>query len=256
MGLMRAGPRVLNFAGLLVLNDIPLNDVIKSLLKVSQEALNAPVEIEFAVTFDPLRLGFLQVRPMVVSSDEISISDEELSGERVIVASRKVLGNGAVDTIQDIVYVKPQPFEAQHTPRIASELEAVNRTLLDAGKPYLLIGFGRWGSSDPWLGIPVNWGQVCGAKVIVEATKPTMNIEISQGAHFFHNLNSFDVSYFCVPHSGEYTINWDWLDRQVCAEETELIRHVALKAPLEVRVDGRSGKGIIRTPRPAGEGHA
>ena len=245
MGLMREGPRVLNFAELLVLKEIPLNDVIKSLLSVSQEALGAAVEIEFAVTFNPHRLGFLQVRPMVVSSDEVNIPESELKCSNTLLASKNVLGNGTIDTIRDIVYVKPDHFEAKFTPRIASEIEVINRRMLNEGKPYLLIGFGRWGSSDPWLGIPVNWGQVCGAKVIVEATRPTMDIELSQGAHFFHNLSSFQVSYFCVPYSGEYTIDWEWLNTQKGEEESELIRHVVVPGPLRVRVDGRSGLGVI-----------
>ncbi len=245
MGLMREGPRVLNFAELLVLKEIPLNDIVRSLLCVSQEALGTAVEIEFAVTFNPHRLGFLQVRPMVVSSDQVDIAESELKGENVLIASKKVLGNGTMDTIRDIVYVRPEHFEAKHTPRIASELEVINRRMLDEGKPYLLIGFGRWGSSDPWLGIPVNWGQVCGARVIVEATRPTMDIELSQGAHFFHNLSSFQVGYFCVPYNGEYGIDWEWLAKQNGEEESLFVRHVVADDPLRVRIDGRTGLGVI-----------
>ncbi|HVP91812.1 MAG TPA: PEP/pyruvate-binding domain-containing protein [Terriglobales bacterium] len=250
MGLSRPGPRVLNFAGLLVLNDLPLNDVISSLLRISQEALGAPVEIEFAATFDPHRFGFLQVRPMVVPSEEIAITEEELKAKDVFLASKNVLGNGIIETIRDIVYVKPQEFEVKDTPRIALELETVNRELLDKGRPYVLIGFGRWGSSDSSAGIPVEWGQVCGAKVIVEATGPTLRAELSQGSHFFHNLSSFEVCYFSVPDSGEYSVDWAWLDRQRSEQETRFIRHVVLPTPLQIKVDGRSGRGVIRAPRP------
>ncbi len=252
IGLMREGPRVLNFAGVLVLKEIPLNDVVRRLLSVAQEALGSAVEIEFAVTFNPHRVGFLQVRPMVVSSDEVNIAENELHGENNLVASRSVLGNGIIETIRDIVYVRPERFEAKDTPHIAGELEVINRRLLDEGKPYLLIGFGRWGSSDPWLGIPVTWGQVCGAKVIVEATRPTMDVELSQGAHFFHNLSSFQVSYFCVPYSGEFGIDWEWLNSQKNEEETRLVRHVVVPAPLHVRVDGRTGVGVISICRSEG----
>ena len=248
-GLDREGPRVLNFAGVLGLKRVPLNDVIRSLLTRSEEALGAPVEIEFAATFDPHRFGFLQVRPMVVPGEKIDIAEEELKGESVLLASENVLGNGIIETIRDIVYIKPQEFEAKHSPRIALELETVNRELLDKGRPYVLIGFGRWGSSDPWGGIPVEWGQVCGAKVIVEATRPSMNFELSQGSHFFHNLSSFEVCYFCVPYSGPYSIDWEWLGRQKAEEETTFVRHIALRAPLQVKVDGRSGRGVIRAPR-------
>jgi hypothetical protein len=249
IGLNREGPRVLNFAGLLALQQVPFNHVVRSLLRVSQEALGAPVEIEFAATFDPHRFGFLQVRPMAVPSGQVDIPERELKGKSVLLASENVLGNGIIETIQDIVYVKPEGFEAKLTPRIAMELETVNRGLLDKGRPYVLIGFGRWGSSDSWGGIPVEWGQVCGAKVIVEATGPTMNVELSQGSHFFHNLSSFEVFYFCVPNSGEYSIDWEWLSRQKAEQETPFVRHVVLPTPLQVKVDGRSGRGVIRGPR-------
>ncbi len=251
IGLDREGPRVLNFAGLLGLKGVPLNDVIRSLLSLSQQSLGTPVEIEFAATFNPHRFGFLQVRPMVVPGDKIDIAEEELKGENVLLASENVLGNGIIETIRDIVYVKPQEFEAQYSPRIALELETVNRGLLEKERPYVLIGFGRWGSSDPWGGIPVEWGQVCGAKVIVEATRPTMNFELSQGSHFFHNLSSFEVCYFCVPYSGEYSIDWEWLSRQKVEQETPFVRHVVLQTPLQVKVDGRSGRGVIRASRSA-----
>jgi hypothetical protein len=251
MGLAGRGPRVLNFAALLTLRDEPFNDVLTSLLRLCQEALGAPVEMEFAATFDPDRFGFLQVRPMVVPGEQVIVADEELAGEGVFLASEKVLGNGVVDTIRDIVFVKPGEFKPAVTPRIALELEAINHGLLEKDRPYLLLGFGRWGSSDPWGGIPVEWGQVCGAKVIVEATSPKMIAELSQGSHFFHNLSSFEVFYFSVPGSDPGAIDWEWLGRQRVDEETDFVRHVVLPAPLRIKVDGRSGRGVIRRP-PAG----
>jgi hypothetical protein len=245
MSLHIAGPRVINFPGVLVLKEVPLNDVLKSLLGISEKAMESPVEIEFAVSFDPYRVGFLQVRPMVVSHEKVEITESELEDKHTLIASKKVLGNGIINTIKDIVFVKPQRFEALHTPRIALDLERINRKLVEVGRQYLLIGFGRWGSSDSWLGIPVNWGQVCGAKIIVEATRPNMDVELSQGSHFFHNLTSFEVSYFSVPHSGKYLIDWDWLELQQCEEETEFVCHVNLQKPLMIKVDGRNSRGII-----------
>ncbi|MGA2624135.1 MAG: PEP/pyruvate-binding domain-containing protein [Bacteroidota bacterium] len=249
-GLAARGPRVLNFAGLLAQQEIPLNDTIKRLLGACKEAIGYPVEIEFAVTFDPDRIGFLQVRPMVVSGEEVNVAEEELSRDGVLIASDRVLGNGTDRSIMDVVYVKPERFDPKFTPKIADELEKVNRRLLEEGRPYLLMGFGRWGSSDPWLGIPVNWGQVSGARAIVEATQPTMNVELSQGSHFFHNLISFKVSYFCVSHTGGYSIAWKWFDGQQIVTETDLVRHVRLSTPLHIMVDGRSGRGIIKTLSP------
>jgi hypothetical protein len=219
--------------------------LIETLLKSCEEELKTPVEIEFAVTFNPLRFGFLQVRPMVVSSDKVEVTEEDLLDENILVASRNVLGNGINNTIKDIVYVKPESFEAKHTNQIARELESINKILVNLHRPYLLIGFGRWGSSDPWLGIPVNWGQVSGAKAIVETGMENLNVEFSQGSHFFHNLTSFNVSYFSVKISDSYKIDWDWLSIQHVEYETDLVRHVSLSSALHTKVDGRSGRGTI-----------
>ncbi|PWT91353.1 MAG: hypothetical protein C5B54_05505, partial [Acidobacteria bacterium] len=211
MGTTKAGPRILDFSGILRLKEIPLNDVVKVLLQICAEHLLEPVEIEFAVTLHPRRLGLLQVRPMAVPGETVEINERELTGSDLLLASENVLGNGRVNDIHDILFVRPDRFNAKHSKQIAFEIEAMNRHLLEEKKPYILIGFGRWGSSDPWLGIPVTWGQVSGAKSIVEATLENMNIDLSQGSHFFHNLLSFQVTYFCVPHSGKYEINWKWL---------------------------------------------
>ena len=245
IGVGNPGPRVINFGYLLVLNDIPLNKLIETLIKSCEEELKTPVEIEFAVTFKPLRFGFLQVRPMVVSSDKVEVTEEDLLDENILVASRNVLGNGINNTIKDIVYVKPESFEAKYTNQIATELESINKNLVNLHRPYLLIGFGRWGSSDPWLGIPVNWGQVSGAKTIVETAMENLNVEFSQGSHFFHNLTSFNVSYFSVKISDSYKIDWDWLSKQNVEYETDLVRHVSLSSALHTKVDGRSGRGTI-----------
>ncbi len=245
IGVGNPGPRVINFGYLLVLNDIPLNNLIETLLKFCEEELKTPVEIEFAVTFNPLRFGFLQVRPMVVSSDKVEVTEEDLLDENILVASRNVLGNGINNTIKDIVYVKPESFEAKHTNQIAGELESINKILVNLHRPYLLIGFGRWGSSDPWLGIPVNWGQVSGAKAIVETAMENLNVEFSQGSHFFHNLTSFNVSYFSVKISDSYKIDWDWLSKQHVEYESDFVRHVSLSSALHTKVDGRSGRGTI-----------
>ncbi len=249
-GIGAKGPRLLNFASILSHNQIPLNNLIKTLLKLCEEAVGTAVETEFAITLDnnkglPARFGFLQVRPMVVSDAKIDVAAAELGADNVLVASEKVLGNGIVDSILDVVYVKPDSFTAKNNPRIAMELEGINRHLVNSGDPYLLIGFGRWGSSDPWLGINVNWGQISGAKVIVEATLPDMNVDLSQGSHFFHNITSFQICYFSVHHSGKYKIRWAWLDSQKTVTETNYVRHVRLAAPLMIRVDGRNGRGVI-----------
>ncbi|MBN2561046.1 MAG: hypothetical protein JXQ75_08960 [Phycisphaerae bacterium] len=259
MGIGSPGPRVLTFAPILDLPDIPLNKLVKALLKISEQATEAKVEIEFAMTLDPqqglpARFGFLQVRPMMVSDEFVEVAEEEMIAENTLAASESVMGNGAINTLQDVVYVRAEAFEAKHTPEIAVEVGAMNVELVNARRPYLLIGFGRWGSADPWLGIPVDWPQISGAKVIVEATTPDMNVDPSQGSHFFHNITSFRVSYFCVHHAGAYKIDWDWLDKQHCVAEARFVRHVRLPVPLSVKVDGRNGRGVITrgTPRTRG----
>lgn len=186
---------------------------------------------------------------MVAPESAVEISPEDLEGPEVLVASQRTMGNGVFEDIQDVVYTKPESFEAKFSRTMAWEIEKVNLELLQQGLPYLLMGFGRWGSSDPWLGIPVNWSQVSGARVMVEATMPGMNVEPSQGSHFFHNLSSFGVCYFTVGHGvGGDVVNWKWLKEQNVIRETDFIRHIRLSRPLQVRVDGRTGRGLVRMP--------
>jgi hypothetical protein len=250
-GTRERGPRVVDFATILKLDHLPLNRLMKDLLAACEDNLGTKVEIEFAMTLDrergrPARFGFLQVRPMVVSGTEVEVSPSELRGDGVLVASESTLGNGIADDIEDIVYVKPETFNAGHTETIAGELETINRSLLESGRRYVLIGFGRWGSTDPLGGVPVNFGQISGAGVIVEATLPEMNPAPSQGSHFFHNVTSFRVFYLSVEEFEEYRIDWGWLNSQNVVEETDFVKHVRLERPLTVEVDGRTRRGVIR----------
>jgi len=245
IGTSSQGARVLSFAPLLVLEELPINNLILKLLEICESALNGPVEIEFAMTFNPHRFGFLQVRPMAVFSDEVTIDEEELHSENVLTASDTVLGNGVLNYIQDIIYVNPESFGFKHTRAIVPELARLNRKMVSEGRPYLLVVYGRLGTTDPWLGIPVNWGQVSGAKVVVEATPENVSVELSQGSHFFHNIISLGVNYFSIPPRGEFQIDWDWLGQQESVSETQFLRHVHLPAPLLIRVDGRQSRGVI-----------
>lgn len=247
-GIGTRGPRVLNFNPILDLNLIPLNNLLKKLLKVSQEALGAPVEIEFAMTLNnngklSPRFGFLQVRPMVVTNDEVVIGEAEFSD--ALFSSNYVLGNGYLDYIQDIVYVKPESFDISKSEIIAEEIESINKLLKEENKKYLLIGFGRWGSTDKWLGIPVEWGQISNAKVIVEAMLPQFDVELSQGSHFFHNINSFQVLYFSIKSDKVETIDWNKLSDSKTITDLEFMRHIHLEKPLKIKVDGRIAKGVI-----------
>jgi hypothetical protein len=256
MGVGDRGPRIVDFAPMLRLAQWPVVEAVRGLLALFAERLGAPVEIEFALTFPvpaspgdpegrPARLGFLQVRQMLVSSQTVEIGDDELADPRAVVRSEHVMGNGVIEGLRDIVYVKPEVFEARHTQTIAGEVDRLNQALVEEGRPYVLVGFGRWGSADPWLGIPVAWAQIAGARVIVEASLPVMNVDMSQGAHFFHNLLSFRVAYFSVPGLDASGIDWEWLRALPARRETDFVRHVETPGSLLVRVDGRRGRGVV-----------
>jgi len=242
------GPRALTFAPLLTLNEIPFNSVLSELMARCEQTLACPVEIEFAMTFAPHRLGFLQVRPMIIPVGEEVISREDLRQENTLIASETVMGNGEAQDILDVVYVIPERFNFKYSRQIADELEKLNQQLLANKQSYLLIVFGRLGTLDPWLGIPVTWGQVCGAKVIVEAAQENVRVELSQGSHYFHNIINLGVMYFSVPFSSPYPIDWKWLEGQAEIYRGAYTRHVRLLEPLKVQVDGRSGRGVIYRP--------
>ena len=247
-GLGRTGPRVLTFAPLLVLDELPLAALVRTLLALTGEAMGGPVELEFAVTLPDAgdaapRFCLLQARRMAVSSEPVTLTSER-PGWMPLVSSDHMLGNGIVEGIADVVYLVPERFDAGKTAVMAAEIAGLNRRFLEEGLPYLLIGFGRWGSADPWLGVPVNWGDVSGARVLVETSPQGRPIEMSQGSHFFHNLAAFSVPYACVSEGGE-TIDWEWLRARPAASESTFVRHVRLETPLRVEVDGRVGKGVV-----------
>jgi hypothetical protein len=239
------GPRALTFAPLLVLKEVPVNELITMLLSICENELHTDVEIEFAMTFDPHRFSFLQVRPMIVRTDYVQVTEDELYGDSVLIASENALGNGVEDDISNIVYIKPESFNLKHTKAIIPELEQFNEKLLNMKLPYVLMSFGRLGTTDPWLGIPVKWGQICGAKVIVEATQENIRVDLSQGSHFFHNIINLGVKYFSIPFSSQFKVDWEWLSKQETLAESQFLRHVRLPNPLSVKVDGRSGRGVI-----------
>ena len=250
-GIEMPGPRIVTFANILKNEVFPLAAITGSLLKLSEQAMNCPVEIEFAVNLDarralPATFGFLQVRPLVVHDELVKVDLAEHPPGAALLFSRKVLGNGVIGGIRDIVYVKPDTFTAARTPRMAGEVHQINIALKGEGRPYLLIGPGRWGSSDSWLGIPVVWSQISGAKAIVEVALPDMNVEPSQGSHFFQNITSLRIAYFTLPlDSKESRVDWDWLHSLPLVKETQYLRHVRVEEPVEVQIDGRAGQGLI-----------
>jgi hypothetical protein len=245
IGTGNSGPRALTFAPLLTIDNISFNHLIQTLLFSCETAVGSPVEIEFAMTFDPHNFGLLQVRPMSVPTEELIVNPNDLLDENAVVSSEMVLGNGTLENIYDIVYVKPDSFELKFTSKIAEELEEFNHTLLKATRPYLLIVFGRLGTLDPWLGIPVNWGQISGAKAIIEATQENARVELSQGSHYFHNIINLGIKYFSMPFTSPYHIDWNWINEQSIVTESMFVRHVRLSSPLKIIVDGQNGRGVI-----------
>ena len=239
------GPRALTFAPLLLMKEAPINDLALDLLAICTEAMGGPVEIEFAATFNPTRFGFLQVRRMAVSFKEVDIAEDELKGGGLLAATGSALGNGIVDDIQDIVYMRPEAFALRHTLAIEPQLKQLNKKLLDQKRPYLLIALGRLGTTDHWLGVPVQWGDVCGARAVIEVAEENVRVDLSQGSHYFHNILGLGVKYFLMPYNNPTRVDWDWLDRQEAVEETQFLRHVRLPKSLLIKVDGRHSRGII-----------
>lgn len=252
-GITMRGPRVIDFGHILRNGVFPLAEITGTLLSLGQRAMNCPVEMEFAVNLGreralPAEFFLLQMRPMV-AGDDLAVTDlEEVPAERILCASDQVLGNGVTE-IADILYVKPEAFDAALTRQIAREIDGVNASLARDGRKYLLAGPGRWGSSDPWLGIPVNWSAISAVRAIVEAGLPGMNPDPSQGSHFFQNMTSLRIPYFTVTHGRTgHRMDWDWLASLPHSFETEHTRAVRTGSPLRVVVDGRTGRGVILKP--------
>ncbi|MBW2731628.1 MAG: hypothetical protein JRH20_04495 [Deltaproteobacteria bacterium] len=249
-GLRPRGGRVLDFAPLLQFELAPFNEAISRLLRAAERLLGCAVEIEFAYSYEPGspeegELSILQARPMRVEEQALTLDDAALEGPGLLVASRAALGNGVRDDIQHVLYLKPDAFDPAHSRAIAAEIATHNRALVEGEHPYLLIGFGRWGSSDPWLGVPVQWSDIGGARAIVETTSGAMNPELSQGSHFFHNMLSFGVLYFSVRHDLDVGVDWSWLDALPALVESKHVRLVRCPRPLSLRVDGRHRLGVI-----------
>jgi hypothetical protein len=253
-GTSRQGQRLVTFAPILKLGLFPLPEILQALMRVGEEGMGAPVEIEFAARLspDPLvphEFSVLQVRPMALMSEAESVDMGPVAPGSVIVHSRRVLGNGRIEDLRDLVVVDFQRFVRAHSREAASEIGRLNAQLLERGVPYVLIGVGRWGSRDPWLGIPVTWDQVSGARVIVEAGLRDLRVAPSQGSHFFQNLIAFNVGYFTVnAGADEGHVDWDWLDRQPALSARDHVRHIRLERPLVVAMDGTRGEGVILKP--------
>lgn len=255
-GLSRPGPRVVTFAPMLKHDRFPLAEVVGTLMEEGEEGMGVPVEIEFAVKLatkpgERSEFGFLQLRPLALNTEMEALDLGEVDQKAVLCRSERVLGNGRLEDIRDLVVVDFQRFERAKSREAAAEVTRLNSVLLSEKRPYALVGVGRWGSRDPWLGIPVTWDQVAGAQVIVEAGLRDLQVTPSQGTHFFQNLTSFNVGYFTAnPETGDGFIDWDWLDAQPALSQAAYVRHLRVDKPLLVLMDGKRNQGVILKESP------
>ena len=253
-GLSRSGVRLVTFAPVLKHHVFPLADALSLLLDVGARGMNRPAEIEFAVRLSrdasrPHEFGVLQMRPMVLSREGEALDAEEPRTDRLLCQSASVLGNGRVDDLRDLVVVDFHRFDRAQSRVPAAEVARFNAELGAEGRPYLLIGVGRWGSNDPWLGIPVTWDQISGARVIVESGFRDYRVTPSQGSHFFQNLTSFEIGYFTVNEgAGEGFVRWDWISEQPARQELHFVRHLRFREPMVVKMNGRKHEGIVYKP--------
>lgn len=253
-GLYPGGRKVITFANILQHDVFPLARILQLVLQHSQQEVRRPVEIEFAANMSQEHdktgtFYLLQIRPIVDSKE---VLDEDLTvipDSEVILRSDNSLGHGVMDDVYDIVYVKTEGYSASNNQMIAYEIEKLNKRFLDECKGYVLVGPGRWGSSDTWLGIPVKWPHISGAKVIVEAGLTNYRVDPSQGTHFFQNLTSFGVGYFTINafmNDGVY--NQEFLNSQPAVEETKFLRHVRFERPIVIKMDGKKKLGVVMMP--------
>ncbi|UZP66298.1 PEP/pyruvate-binding domain-containing protein [Desulfovibrio mangrovi] len=254
------GAKVLLFSQVLRHNSFPLPEIVKDVLDIASQAMGGPVEVEFAVDMPVTeaqraalkeaghpkgRFALLQLRPMSAKAEVRKVTVTEADRKRAFCYSCNALGNAERHDIRDVVFVRPDSFDVAYTQEIAREIGQMNRTLMDEGRPYLLIGFGRWGSADRWLGIPVGWQDICGVAAMIETSTGTLKVEPSQGSHFFHNITTLGINYIMVGEKGEERIDWDWLAGLPEVHREKYISRVQLDTPLHLKVDGRTSQCVI-----------
>lgn len=249
------GKKIITFSNILKYDTFPLSAVTIDMMKIGEREMNKPVEIEFAVDIDdatgtPGTFFILQIRPIVENQEGINEDLSKIKKEDSLIYSKSSLGNGIIKEIHDVIYVKPEVFDPARNEEIANMVGDLNDKMIAEDKNYVLVGPGRWGSSDPWLGIPVKWPQISMARLIVESGLENYRIEPSQGTHFFQNLTSFRVGYFTLNpfiEDGHYQL--DFLNKQTAIFENEFIRHVRFQNELEIKLDGKNNNGVVLLPK-------
>jgi hypothetical protein len=250
-GLGSAGPRILNFANILQYDYTPLAKTLEVLLDVIQEAIGTPVELEYAVDLNKdanYRASFylLQIKPMVGNEDNHKVKLDEVSPEETILYAEKSLGNGLIDTIEDVIFIDPKRFDKLKTEEMAEEIMKINDFMRAEDRNFVLIGPGRWGTRDRFIGIPVKWPQISRAKIIVETELEGFPLDASLGSHFFHNVTSMNVGYFSIHEGGKNFINYELLHQQKMIQDLVFFKHVRFESPLEIVMDGKKRKALIK----------
>jgi len=246
------GPNLVTFSGILKYDSFPLSSILKDILEIGQRGMGCPIEIEFAVDLNhnsnklPI-FSILQLRPLVPSHEQSHISwDDDIDLKNIFIKSNRALGNGLVKVIKNIIYVKPETFDSTKTIEITYEIDKINKYLTAIKQPYILIGPGRWGTEDRFLGIPVKWNQIYGVRVMVEIGLENFNIEPSQGNHFFHNITSRGIGYINVPFNSKMNyIDWKWINEKKPIKNLKYVKLIQLKSPLIIKFDGRKGSALI-----------
>jgi len=245
------GPKFITFSHILQYRTFPLSEILQELLAIAHEEMKCCVEIEFAANLDRGRknkvFNVLQIRPIAANSRDASVDWSKVDCSDAILESESALGTGWIQGVQDIVYLKPQTFDILKTVEMSREITAINNKMREEGRGYVLSGFGRWGSSIPTLGVPVQWSDISEAKVIVECGLEKFRVDPSQGSHFFQNLTSFGVGYINVnPYAKEGSLDFDRLDAIPAVEESQYVRHVRFEEPLQICIDGLNNKALIK----------
>jgi len=251
-GLSDPGPRVINFANILKYKYIPLAETIATVLRIAQEALGCPSEIEFAVDLNKdaenkATFYMLQIKPLVGNIHDYKVNIDEIDSENTMLYAEKGMGNGLIDDINDVIFISPDSFDKKCTEEMAIEIEHLNDIMMQQNKKYVLIGPGRWGTRDKFIGIPVNWPQISNAKVIIEYSFKDFPLDASLGSHFFHNVTANNIGYFSILHESKSFIKWDILMRQKEITRTKHFRHVQFKHSLNIKIDGKERIALIST---------
>jgi len=253
-GVNYPGKKVITFSNILLHNVFPLAEILQLVLKIGQKEMNKPVEIEFAVNLSrnkevPHIFNLLQIRPIVDNKEMMDVNLNDVNEAETVIFSNSALGNGIIENLYDFVYVKPEAFDPAKSTLIAQDVSRLNDQFLKEGKNYILVGPGRWGSTDPWLGIPVKWPQISAARIIVESGMADYRIDPSQGTHFFQNLTSFRVGYFTInPYIKDGFYDLGFLNGVEPVYEDEFLRHLRFDKPLIAKIDGRKNRGVILKP--------